>query len=233
MKKVFIFSILMVLLAGMLASCGTTPEPTEPPPTQTPWIIIATATAGASAGAEAQPTQTPWIIVATPTASGQTPSGGQATPGADTTAEPAGTPATAKPINTTSAEAFKYPPPALLEPPNGRPVGWKDTVTLEWTSAGDLAEDEYYHLHLDAFREVTGEHWYGDYVFTKETTYLLDQTILAPFHPSAEKGQAIVYWWVWVVRKTGEDEHGKPLGVDIGTPSEKRFFVTEAKPPDA
>ena len=43
----------------------------------------------------------------------------------------------------------------------------------------------------------------------------LRSAFLAPFHLPSEQGQAEVYWWVRVVRKTGEDENGKPVGVDI------------------
>jgi hypothetical protein len=32
------------------------------------------------------------------------------------------------------------------------------------------------------------------------------------------------------VHKTGEDDHGKPVGVDISLPSEKRTIITDPKP---
>lgn len=228
MKKLFGSLAVLSMLVGMLAGCGATPEPTQPPPTQTPFVVVVTTTPGPEAVAQAEPTQTPWIIVATPTPAEEVP------PEASAETPPSPEPTTPpQPTNTPEPQALQYPPPVLLKPPDGNPISWRNTVTLEWSSVGELAEDEYYHLHLDAFREVTGEHWYGDYVFTKETSYLVDQVFLAPFHPPEKQGEALVYWWVWVVRKTGEDKNGKPLGEDIGTPSEKRFFVTEPKPEDA
>ena len=97
----------------------------------------------------------------------------------------------------------------------------------------ELAEDEYYHLHLDVYRQTDGEHRYGDYVFTKDTSYLAEGAFLAPFHLPAEEGLGRVEWSVRVVRKTGEDETGKPVGVDLSLPSEKRSFTLDPKPTDA
>lgn len=95
---------------------------------------------------------------------------------------------------------------------------------------GELAEDEYYCVRLDAYRESDQAPWYGDYLFTKDNSFLAGDAFLAPFHPSTSQGRAIVYWWVSVMRKTGQDQNGKPVGVVISPPSPKRFFVTESKP---
>ena len=232
MKKFLIVLVALIALVGVLAGCGATPEPTEPPPTQTPWIIIVTATAGPTEAARAQPSQTPWIIVATPTptlakAEATAAPEESATESPSATEEPAQEPAaTSEP----AVEDLTYPPPALLEPPDGRPVSWKNTVLLKWSSVGELAEDEYYHLHLERRPEAEGQDWYGDYIYTRENEYLAGAEFLAPFHPPEEYGKGIVYWWVRVVRKTGEDESGKPVGVDIGGHSEERTLVLDAKP---
>jgi hypothetical protein len=142
------------------------------------------------------------------------------------------TPTAALPVPTATPapESIEYPPPTLADPPDGRRVAWKTTITLFWRGVGDLAKDEYYHVHLDRPPTVEEVAWYGDYIYTKDTALLVEQSFLAPFHLDAEHGSAVVYWWVRVVRKTGEDEDGKPLGVDISVPSEKRFFVVEPKP---
>jgi len=190
--------------------------------------------------AEAQPTQTPWIVVATPTphqavlptatkaatASTEGSGGGLEASTATPTAAPA-------PTRTRAAAELKYPPPSLLEPPNERPVSWKSTVLLEWSSVGQLASDEYYHLHLERRPTTALEPWYGDYVFTKDTQYVVGGTFLDPFHPSAEHGFGEVYWWVRVVRKTGESPEGKPLGIDLSPPSEERTLILEPKPRDS
>jgi hypothetical protein len=109
-------------------------------------------------------------------------------------------------------------------------VSWGSRVLLKWTSVGDLAEDEYYHLHLERRPRTPQEPWYGDYVYTKDTQFLAEGAFLAPFHPSEEHGQGVVYWWVRVVRKTGEDTNGKPVGVDISPSSEERTLNVEPKP---
>ncbi len=103
-------------------------------------------------------------------------------------------------------------------------------MLLEWTSVGELAEDEYYHVHLERPPKTVGEEWWGDYVYTKETSYLAEGAFLAPFHLPEVQGQAVVYWWVRAVRKTGEDENGKPIGIDISLPSEKWALILDPKP---
>lgn len=238
MRRLLLVLIALVTLAGVLAGCGATPEPTEPPPTQTPWIVIITATAEPEVMAEVQPTQTPWIIVATPTPASRTKAtetpAASPTEGATATGEPtqeaAPTDEPPTPTDTPDAEGFRYPPPALLEPPDARPVSWKNTVLLTWSSVGELAEDEYYHLHLERRPAAEGQEWYGDYVYTKENEFLAEAEFLAPFHPPAEYGEGTVYWWVRVVRKTGEDENGKPVGIDISAHSEERTLILDAKP---
>jgi hypothetical protein len=67
MRKILGLVTAIGVLTGVMAGCGATPAPTEPPPTQTPWIIVVTATPGADKVAQTEPTQTPWIVVATPT----------------------------------------------------------------------------------------------------------------------------------------------------------------------
>jgi len=230
--------ISLVALASILLGGGATPEPTEPPPTQTPWIVVVTATPGPETVGSLQPTQTPWILVATPTRRSQATATGAAPAGE--TKSPTSTPELVQTVTVapgptatraTSAPAeIKYPGPALLEPPNDRPVSWKSTVLLKWSSVGKLASDEYYHLHLERRPEAEGQDWYGDYVYTKDTQFLAEGAFLAPFHPPYEYGEVAVYWWVRVVRKTGEDENGKPLGVDIGELSEERTLILEPKP---
>jgi hypothetical protein len=58
--------VVLLLLVGILSGCGATPEPTVPSPTQTPWIIVVTATPGSESVGQVLPTQTPWIVTVTP-----------------------------------------------------------------------------------------------------------------------------------------------------------------------
>lgn len=246
MRKYFPWLASVAMLAGMLVGCGSTPEPTLPPATQTPWIIVVTATPEPEEVAQAKPTQTPWIVVSTPTrgtVSETTPTR-RATTGPAATREltetetetptpvsATATPAqTATPSRTPKAGDLIYPAPELLEPSNNQPVPWQSTVFLKWEPVGDLAADEYYHLHLERPPKTDGQQWYGDYVYLKESQFLAEGAFLAPFHLPSDQGHGVVYWWVRVVRKTGEDENGKPLGADISRPSEKRTFITEPKP---
>ncbi len=137
---------------------------------------------------------------------------------------------TPQPTDTPNPTNFKYPPPVLSEPPIDQLVSWNGTVLLKWISVGELAEDEYYHLHLERRPRTAQEPWYGDYVYTRDTQFLAEGAFLAPFHPSEEHGQGVVSWWVRVVRKTGEDTNGKPIGVDISPSSEERTLIVDPKP---
>jgi hypothetical protein len=85
------------------------------------------------------------------------------------------------------------------------------------------------HLHLERRPRAEGEEWYGDYIFTKDTEYRAEGAFLDPFHSSADHGQALVYWWVWVVHKMGQDENGKPLGLDLSSYSEERTLLLDPK----
>ncbi|MGD8623198.1 MAG: hypothetical protein PVF47_11465 [Anaerolineae bacterium] len=203
-------------LAVLLAACGATPEPTESPPTQTPWIIVVTSTAASEGEGELESNATPESAPPTQAAT------------------PASRPETSSPEPTQPGEIHaKYPPPALQEPPGEQAVPWNSTILLKWSSVGKLAENEYYHIHLERRPKTAGEEWYGDYVFTKETEYRAQGPFIAPFHPAAAGGTGVVYWWVRVVEKIGEDENGKPLGVDISPSSEERTLLLDPKPDDS
>lgn len=237
MKNILAILALMSMLVVLIAGCGSTPTPTSPPPTPTQPQPTPTQ--------EAAPTQPP---PPTPTTEAAAPAPTEPPPPTPTTEAAAPAPTeppttapeptlepttepTSPPKPTTPLKpSVKYPPPTLLNPPDGVPISWNYSVLMEWSDVGELEEDEYYHLHLDGVREVTGEPWYGDYIYTKETSYRAEEAFLAPFHPPQEQGRAVVSWWVRVVRKTGVGKDGKPVGVDIGTPSEKRTFITESKP---
>jgi hypothetical protein len=241
MGKILGLLVLISLFAGVLGTCGPTPEPTELVPTQTPWIVVVTATPGPEGVTEAQPTQTPWIIVASPTPTKRVkPTATERATGTlEATVEPTQTievatsEPTPSPTSTPEPGALIYPAPVLLDPPSGAHVAWKSRVVLKWDSVGELAEDEYYSLQLDRPPKTQAMQPYGDYLYLKETEYLLEGPFLAPFHPPAEHGDATVYWWVQVVRKTGEDKEGKPVGLDISAPSDKWILIVEPKPDDA
>jgi hypothetical protein len=243
-KKTVGLIALLLVFSSILAACGATPTPVPAEPTSTvaPTIIILTptpqpvsaATEQATEAAPAEPTAT-----TAPTEKATAEPTKRATEAPEATAEPEET--AAEPTETSAAQPPPptrtpemaetiYPPPVLLEPPNNRPVRWRESVPLIWSSVGELAEDEYYHLHLERRPQTEGQEWYGDYVYTKETEFLVEPSFLAPFHPPNAQGHGFVYWWVRVVRKTGEDENGKPIGIDLSPSSEERVFIVEPKP---
>jgi len=251
MKRSWVLMALVALLGAALATCGTTPQPTVPPPTQTPWIIVVTATPGSQDVAQAPPTPVVVTVVVTATPTRSTAATATATlrptEGAPTATlrpteeTPSATPgptasataATPTPTNTPAPGDLTYQAPLLTEPADGAPYSWGSTVLIKWTSVGELAEDEYYRLDLERPPQTATQPWYGDYIFTKNTSHLLEGTFLAPFHLPAEQGLAQVYWSVRIVRQTGVDENGKPVGVDLSLPSEKRNFTLDPKPSDA
>jgi hypothetical protein len=117
-----------------------------------------------------------------------------------------------------------------LEPQNEHRVPWRGTVVFEWVPVGELAEDEYYRIDLD--RPVQREGMipaYGDWFHVKEPRFVWSGNASAPFHPPGTEGDAQVYWWVRVVRKTGQDEAGRLIGADISPLSEERFLILEPK----
>jgi hypothetical protein len=124
----------------------------------------------------------------------------------------------------------KYPPPAPLDPPSDRLVEWRDSLTLIWEPVGELEEDEFYAVKLERRPRTETQEWWSGEAFLKATEYVLEGSFLAPFHYSAEHGDATVYWWVRVVRVTGEDSDGKPVGIDISEKSEERTLILNPKP---
>ncbi len=252
MKRLLLAALASALVLVSLSGCGSAPAATVSAPTQTPWIVVITATDVA----QVLPTQTPWIVVITatpvPAASvGPTQAAVMPTveatqkatakptattsPGVTTTTVP-GTTATQTPrlpaptLTSRPTATPKYTAPVLSEPPSEVSISWGYKALLIWQPVGDLAEDEYYCVHLDAYRESDQAPWYGDYAFTKDSSFLAGDAFLAPFHPPESQGRATVYWWVSVVRKTGQDPTGKPVGVEISPPSEKWLFFAEPKP---
>jgi hypothetical protein len=234
MSTRFRLLILTGLLVTTLLGCGGTPVPTSPPQPQAPAETTLPPTQPPPTSVATKAASTPFTPRPTPTSEGPTASPAAPSPTA-TSPKPSEVPSStipaAPPTPTATAQlALKYPAPVLLNPPDGVLITWNYTALLEWGPVGKLAPDEYYDLQLDAYLETTGKFWYGDYVYTKDTSYRVEAAFKAPFVPPQEQGRAIVYWWVRVVRKTGEDQAGKPLGVDISPPSDKRTFITEAKP---
>jgi len=241
MKRWLPAALALVLALVALSACGSAPAVTTPAPTQTARIIVVTKLVTLPP----QPTQTPWIVVATPTrtrAAAVTPTGkvtkeatanptaaGTAAPGATTSTMPGAT-ATQTPTLTARPTATpKYAAPVLLSPALEERISRRYNAVLRWQSVGNLAEDEYYHVKLRAFLADGTTDWYGDYRYVKDTTYTVEDSFMNTLRAPEQYGPTWVYWWVSVVRKTGQDENGKPVGVEISPPSDTWFFIAEPK----
>jgi hypothetical protein len=129
--------------------------------------------------------------------------------------------------------AFKYEAPVLREPTTGGRLSWEQTRVFEWEPVAGLAADEHYRIDFDRRPKTEGQDPYGDWVLTKEPEFVFRSSFAAPFHPPASQGEADLFWWVSVVRKTGEDQNGKPVVVDLSPPSERWMLTIEPKPDDA
>jgi hypothetical protein len=233
------FLVVVGLLIGMLTGCGGTPEPTVPPPSQTPWIVIVTSTPIPEQAPSAQPTPVSETAAAAPTRARQpTP-----TPTAEAVSEASATveflqPSptwttemvmTATPTTTVESMELLYPSPVLLEPPPDMAVTWGSRILFQWTSVGELGADDFYVVEF--YRPPKpGMDGYGDSFFVKETEYLWEEAAKDPFHPPEVQGTVVVDWWVRVVRKIGEDDNGKPIGVDISLPSDRWTVILDPKP---
>jgi len=247
-----VFAVTLGLIVGLLirrpdlvfgrgSSSPTVPVAETTPPTPTTRVVLVDATRTAEAlvaAAHASPTRT-----ATPTATERptltptwTPS-----PTATETSAPSVTPTeaatateTATPTATPTAtlvptrvptarptaipSATPFPAPTLVAPAEGQYFGSGSPVLLQWTSVGPLPADAYYVISL-AYPHGQ-ETWYDETPWLKETSwlvneheYLLDLSNDGSFR-----------WSVQVMRQTGEDDRGRPVGVPLGPLSEERSF---------
>ena len=212
-------------------------------PTLTPHVVLVDATRTAQAllaAAEATATETP-----TPTATATdrptmtstvTPS-----PTATNTPEPSASPtalptATETPTPTMTSTptlvptrpptpqptapptATPFPAPTLLAPANGQYFGSGSPVLLQWTSVGSLPADAYYVITL-AYPHGNAT-CYDETPWLKETSWLVNEH--SYLLDLSNDGSFV--WSVQVMRRTGEDEHGRPVGVPLGPMSEERSF---------
>ena len=155
----------LTLCLALLVACGGTPVATDPPPTQTPWIVVVTSTPAPQETSEASPAATV-PSASTPRATATRRAGG-ATPSpavTEVSVLPATSGVTAEPqieVNQVPTEApltrvMIYPPPSLLDPPQDQPVSWGSTMLLQWTSVGELAEGEVRELKGRLLRDQLG-----------------------------------------------------------------------------
>lgn len=122
-------------------------------------------------------------------------------------AMPTATP-TPTPMPTATPTATpRYLPPNLLAPADGQFVN-SSTLFFNWTATGWLTADEFYVLQLAWPDGSYTAHW------TKGNSWRFGQKD----RPSA----GVVTWSVAIMRQTGADATGSPVGVELATPDQLR-----------
>jgi len=189
------------------ATATDTPEPptdtaTPLPPTDTPLLPTATATTMPPTATPVPPTDSPVPPTNTPV------------PTPNRTAVPSPSP-TRPPATPTD---IPFPAPALLAPLDGQVFFKEDQIVLEWQPVGPLPADVFY-VPIVAYSHQ-GATWTDETPWTQNTRWTLsDHGYLFDL-----SDDGLFNWTVQVMRKTGEDGEGGPVGRPVGPVSEERTF---------
>ena len=120
---------------------------------------------------------------------------------------PTPTPTPTATLTPTSTPGPPYSPPDLLSPPDGH-TATGTALLFNWTATGPLADDEYYVLQLTWSNGSRYEHW------TKSSGWRMSgEQRLAP---------GSFAWTVTIMRQTGADSDGSPVGVSVTGPGAQR-----------
>ncbi|NLD44824.1 MAG: hypothetical protein GX657_15180, partial [Chloroflexi bacterium] len=114
-----------------------------------------------------------------------------------------------------------YPSPLLVSPQPRETFAAGEPVILSWEPAGELRAGVFYVITL-AYR-YGGRTVYDDVPWLTETSW--DVTEHEYLRDLAERGQ--FYWSLTLMRQTGFDAEGKPVGTAISPMSEVRMFTWE------
>ncbi len=108
------------------------------------------------------------------------------------------------------------PAPTLLSPLDGQDFSEYAEVVLAWKPVGELPADAYYAITVAYSHE--GDTWYDEVPWTRDTSWALSehQYLL----DLSDDGQ--FRWSVQVVRQTGVDADGRPMGLPLSAPSRVR-----------
>jgi hypothetical protein len=107
----------------------------------------------------------------------------------------------------------------LLAPPDRQDFQPNAEIVLTWESVGELPADAFYMVSV-AYVHL-GEIWFDDVPWSKDTSWTLTQhTYLRDLSDNDE-----FRWSVQVVRQTGTDDGGKPVGVPLSPKSEERLVI--------
>lgn len=197
-------------LPGEWTSPTPTPTPTlDLPPSPTPSITPT-------------PSQTPTPVPTTTPTPSLTPTR-KPTPTPTTTLTPTLTPKpTAKPTRRPPTPT-PLPAPVLRSPAEGHVYSFRDEVILEWEPVGQLAQDEYY------VPTVAWQRW-GSPTFD-ETPWVKDTRWVMSEHDwlLAYSDDGEFRWSVQVMRRTGTDDKGRPVGTPRGPMSDVRTLFWNRK----
>ncbi len=120
-----------------------------------------------------------------------------------------------------------HPAPNLLLPQDGAAFTLaNDTVTLQWASAGQLREGEFYEVSVEDITDGTGRRRVVDYV--TDTKFIVPSN----FRPT-EASPHVMRWWVTTVRQSGTTAGGDPRYENAGATSIKRSFTWSGAAPQA
>ncbi len=183
----------------------------------------ATATEPPSPTATATPTQTATVThTASPTATATATA--TATRTATATASPTARPAATPTLQPIYASGW-YPSPLLVGPENRETFASDERPILQWEPSGDLRPGVFYVITLAySYRGLTV---YDDVPWVTETSW--DASEHRYLRDVAEQGQ--FYWSLTLMRRTGVNAEGKPIGAAISAMSEVRGFTWSPAPP--
>ena len=110
--------------------------------------------------------------------------------------------------------------PTLIEPAEGATFSGGSAITFSWSWTGALAGDEFFVISI-AYPHDGGT-WY-DMHWLKETTFTSPDYLNALI-----TGDRVCTWNVTVMRQTGTDENGQPVGAPASPASAPVSFTWQA-----
>ncbi|MHB0857692.1 MAG: DUF5585 domain-containing protein [Anaerolineae bacterium] len=128
-------------------------------------------------------------------------------------------PATATPTPTATATQISFPAPGLLSPQDGNHFAPGDRIVLQWQSVGNLPINAYYAITVSY--PHGSQTWYDEAPWVKETQWALSDH--AYLRDLADNG--LLRWSIQVMRKTGTDANGRPIGTPLGPSSAIRSLT--------
>jgi hypothetical protein len=142
------------------------------------------------------------------------------TPNSTATRRPSPAPkaATLSPVPTgePSATSPRLPAPTLLTPSERQDFTEDSEVVLAWRAVGVLPPDARFVITV-AYTHL-GETWHDEVPWTRETSWTLSEHRY--LLDLSDDGQ--YQWSVQIMRQTGIDANGKPVGVSLSPPSDVR-----------